>query len=228
MSDMRILVAEDEKKIASFIKRGLKEQHYVVDVAHDGMAASALADVNEYDLVILDVMLPGKDGFSLCREIRANKPDASILMVTARDAVKDKVRGLEGGADDYLTKPFAFDELLARVRALMRRRGSLTPTLLKAADLEMDIMRHKVQRKGKEVTLTSREFALLELFMRNINRVVTRTMLAESVWEHDFDPMSNVIDVYVARVRSKVDDGFSKKLLQTVRGRGYMLEIPEE
>lgn len=221
---MRILVVEDEKKIASFIERGLKEQHYAVDVAPDGALGSSLADVNDYDLIILDVMLPGKDGFELCREVRAAKPEVLILMVTARDSVKDKVRGLEGGADDYLTKPFAFEELLARVAALLRRKSTVKTNVLTVADLELDRLKHTVRRAGRDIPVTSREYALLEYLMLNAGDVVTRTMITEHVWNEDFDSFSNVIDVYINHLRNKVDKEFKKPLIHSVRGTGYVLK----
>ena len=224
MVGMRILVVEDEKKIASFIKRGLKEQHFAVDVAHDGVSASSLADVNEYDLIIMDVMLPGKDGFALCREIRTNKPEALILMVTARDAVKDKVRGLEDGADDYLTKPFAFEELLARVTALLRRKSMNKTNTLTLADLELDRLKHTVQRSGKDIPVTSKEYALLEYLMLNAGNVVTRTMITEHVWNEDFDSFTNVVDVYINHLRNKIDKDSKKPLIHSIRGTGYILK----
>lgn len=221
---MRILVVEDEKKIASFIERGLKEQHYAVDLASDGVSGSELADVNEYDLIILDVMLPGKDGFSLCREIRSRKPEALILMVTAKDSVKDKVRGLEGGADDYLTKPFAFEELLARVNSLLRRKSTAKSNVISVGDLELDRLKHSVKRAGKEIVLTSKEYSLLEYLMLNTGNVVTRTMITEHVWNEDFDSFSNVIDVYINHLRNKVDKEFKKPLIHSIRGTGYTLK----
>ncbi len=175
---MRILLVEDEKKIASFIKRGLKESHYAVDVAFDGNEGLFLAETNTYDLIILDIMLPGKDGIAVCRELRRKQNNAPILMLTARDDVEDKVEGLNSGADDYLTKPFAFEEFLARVRVLLRRQSSQKTTKLKVADLELDLVTHKVNRSGKVIELTSTEFALLEFLMRHANQVVTRTMIS--------------------------------------------------
>ncbi len=221
---MRILVVEDEKNIASFIERGLKEQHYAVDVALDGALASSLAEVNDYDLVILDGMLPGKDGFALCQEMRASKPNILILMVTARYSVKDKVRGLESGADDYLTKPFAFEELLARVAALLRRKSVKKTNILSVGDLELDQLKHTAKRAGKDIALTSKEYALLEYMMLNAGDVVTRTMITEHVWNEDFDSFSNVIDVYINHLRNKVDKEFKKPLIHSVRGTGYVLK----
>ncbi|MFH1782553.1 MAG: response regulator transcription factor [Candidatus Omnitrophota bacterium] len=221
---MRILLVEDEEKIASFLKRGLKEEHYAVDVASDGEKALYLANINKYDLIILDIMLPCKDGIYICRELRSKEEDTPILMLTARDGVSDRVKGLDAGADDYLTKPFAFDELLARLRALLRRKRAVKATVLKIADLELDQITHKVRRAGKEISLTSKEYALLEYLMLNRDQVVTRTMISEHVWNDDFDSFTNVIDVYVNYLRNKIDKGFKKPLLQTLRGRGYILK----
>lgn len=221
---MRILLVEDEKKIVNFIERGLKEERYAVDVAYDGEKALYLADINQYDLIILDIMLPYRDGISVCKELHSKKIDAPILMLTARDSVDDKVRGLDSGADDYLTKPFAFEELLARVRALLRRKRAEKSTFLKAADLELDQVTHNVKRAGKEIVLTSKEYALLEYFMLHANQVVTRTMISEHVWNEDFDSFTNIIDVYVNYLRNKIDEGFKKQLIYTIRGAGYILK----
>lgn len=221
---MRILIIEDEKKLASFIRRGLKERNYAVDAAHDGNEGFFLADTNPYDLIILDIMLPQKDGISICRELRKNKNETPILMLTARDEVEDKIGGLDAGADDYLTKPFAFGELLARVRALIRRKHSVKTTKIKAADLELDQLTHKVTRAGKSIELTSTEYSLLEYLMLNANQVVTRTMISEHVWGDDFDSFSNVINVYINYLRQKIDSDFEKKLIQSIRGTGYILK----
>lgn len=220
---MRILVIEDEKKVASFIQRGLKEEKYAVDVVFNGDDALYLADINTYDLIILDIMLPGKDGIFVCKELRKKKHMIPILMVTARDAVDDKVTGLDAGADDYLTKPFAFEEFLARVRSLLRRQHKVKTTVLKLADLELNQISHHAQRSGKPIKLTSKEYALLEYFMVHANQIVTRTMISEHVWNEDFDSFTNVIDVYVRYLRNKIDKGFHKTLLHTIRGTGYML-----
>ena len=225
---MRILLVEDDARVASFIRRGLREEQYTVDVASDGEKALFLAQTGEYDLIILDILLPKRNGLEVLRTLRGDKVTAPVLMLTAKDELRDKVEGLNAGADDYLTKPFGFDELLARVRALLRRRGDLVPTVLRAADLELDVLRHRITRGGKELVLTSREFELLEFLLRHPNQIVTRTMLAEHVWEHDFDPLSNVIDVHIARLRRKIDEGFAPKLLETVRGRGYILQVPDK
>lgn len=220
---MRVLVIEDEKKIAGFIKRGLKEEGYAVDVAGDGQEGYEHASVNDYDLIILDVMLPLCDGITLCKKLRADKVETPIIMLTAKTSVNDKVTGLDAGANDYLTKPFAFEELLARMRVLLRR--SVQPaTQLQVADLVLDLLSHKVTRGGREVVLSSREFALLEYLMRNAGAVVTRTMISEHVWDIDFDTSTNVIDVYINYLRNKIDVDFDKKLIQTVRGRGYLLK----
>jgi len=221
---MRVLVVEDEKKLAGFIKRGLKEKKYAVDAAHDGDEGLFLAEVNPYDLIILDVMLPKKDGISICRELRKNGNTTPVLLLTARDDVEDKIAGLDSGADDYLTKPFAFGELLARVRALLRRKDNVKTTRLKVADLELDQLTHKVTRAGKEVELTSTEYALLEYLMLNAGQVVTRTMISEHVWSDDLDAFSNVVNVYISYLRKKIDNGAKKKLIHSVRGAGYSLK----
>jgi len=220
---MKILVVEDDERVARFIQRGLQEEGHAVDVAFDGEEGEFLGEVNEYDLIILDVMLPKKSGITVCRELRERGVNTPILMLTARDAVEDKVRGLDAGADDYLTKPFAFEELLARVRALLRRGSEVKTPILKIADLELDPMRRRVVRAGKPIRLTSKEYALLEYMMRNPNRVLSRTRIAEHVWDMNFDPESNVIDVYISHLRAKIDKGFDKPLIHTIRGQGYML-----
>jgi heavy metal response regulator len=221
---MRILVVDDEKKIASFIQRGLKENHYVVDVAYDADTALETAEINPYDLIILDIMLGGKDGIAVCEQLRKNKVNTPVLMLTARDSVRDKVRGLDAGADDYLTKPFAFDELLARVRALLRRESTEKVNVLKVADLELNQLTREVKRAAKVITLTAKEYALLEYFMLNANQVITRTMISEHVWKEDFDSFTNVIDVYVKHLRNKIDKGFAASLIKTVRGVGYVMK----
>jgi heavy metal response regulator len=221
---MRILLIEDEKKIAGFIKRGLMEEKYVVDTAFDGEQGLYLAEVNPYDLIILDIMLPLKDGISVCEELRGKHIDIPVLMLTAKNEVNDKVRGLNCGADDYLTKPFAFAEFLARVRALIRRKTGNKSTVLKAADLQLDQLTHKVTRAGKEIELTTKEYMLLEYLMLNANTVVTRTMISEHVWHEDFDSFTNVIDVYINYIRKKIDRDFTKKLIHTIRGTGYILK----
>lgn len=221
---MRILVVEDEKKLASFIQRALKEMKYAVDLAYDGNEGSFMAEENPYDLIVLDIMLPNKDGFSICRDLRKKNIDTPILMLTAQDDVDDKIKGLDSGADDYLTKPFSFGEFLARVRALLRRKQNTKTTKLKIADLELDQLTHTVMRGSKLIDLTSTEYALLEYLMLNANQIVTRTMISEHVWSDDFDAFSNVINVYINYIRKKVDDGFDKKLIHSIRGVGYILK----
>ena len=221
---MRILVIEDEKKIAAFIKRGLTEQNYTVDVAPDGDEGLYLAEINPYDLIVLDIMLPGKDGFAVCQTLRRKNITTPILMLTARDDLRDKIFGLDSGADDYLTKPFAFAEFLARVRVLLRRHGGNKSTTLRVSDLELDQLTRQASRAGKPIDLTPTEYALLEYLMLNQGQVVTRTMLSEHVWNQDFDSFSNVINVYVNYVRKKVDADFDVKLIHSVRGAGYVLK----
>lgn len=225
---MRILLAEDDPAVASFVRRGLREEQYAVDVAKDGEQALVRAQTDPYDLIILDLVLPKRTGLEVLQTLRANKISTPVLVLTAKGQPEDRVNGLNLGADDYLPKPFRFEELLARIRALLRRRGDLTPTVLRADDLEVDLLRRRVLRGGKELLLTGREFAVLEYLLRHPNQVVTRTMLAEHVWEHDFDTFSNVINVHIARLRRKIDDGFSRKLLQTVRGTGYTIQLADE
>jgi two-component system copper resistance phosphate regulon response regulator CusR len=220
---VRILLVEDESRVAGFIARGLREQAYAVDRAGDGEEAVYLASVNEYDLIVLDVMLPKKDGYTVCRELRAAGLRAPILMLTARDAVDDRVAGLDAGADDYLVKPFDFKELLARMRALLRRSGPPRPTVAQVADLTLDTASHAVERGGRRVSLTAKEYALLEFLILHEGRVVGREQIAQHVWDEAFDPLSNVIDVYVKRLRAKVDAGFHPRLIHTRRGEGYML-----
>ncbi|HKW99443.1 MAG TPA: response regulator transcription factor [Bryobacteraceae bacterium] len=220
---MRILLVEDEPRVAGFIAKGLREQSYAVDIARDGGEALYCAGVNEYDLVILDVMLPVKDGYTVCREIRASGVRTPVLMLTARDAVEDRVRGLDCGADDYLTKPFDFQELLARLRALSRRSAELRPETIQIADLALNTASHSAARGGKSINLTAKEYALLEFLMLNPNRVVNREQIAQHVWDENFDPFSNIIDVYVRRLRAKIDQGFAPPLIHTRRGAGYIL-----
>jgi two-component system copper resistance phosphate regulon response regulator CusR len=220
---VRILLVEDETRVAGFIAKGLREQAYAVDIARDGERALYDAAVNEYDIVILDVMLPLKNGHAVCRELRASGFRAPILMLTARDAVDDRVTGLDSGADDYLTKPFDFKELLARLRALLRRSSSLRPPMARIDDLTLDTASHAVTRAGKSLTLTAKEYALLEFLVLNAGRVVGREMIAEHVWDESFDPFSNIIDVYVKRLRDKLDTGYRRRLIHTRRGEGYLM-----
>jgi heavy metal response regulator len=222
-SKMRILVVEDEIKVANFIKKGLEEEHYAVDTAHDGESGLYLSEVNDYDLIVLDLMIPKIDGLEVLRKIRSHKNNVPILVVTAKDSTEDIVKGLDSGCDDYLTKPFEFKVLLARVRALLRRERADAEPVLKLADLALSPVTHKVTRGGKEIELTSKEYALLEYFMTNPNRVLTRTMISEHVWDYHFDSMTNVIDVYVNYLRKKIDKGFEPRLIHTIRGVGYIL-----
>jgi two-component system copper resistance phosphate regulon response regulator CusR len=225
---MRVLVVEDEKKLAEYLRKGLSENGHVVDIAQDGIDGKHLAVHGEYDLVVLDVMLPGIDGFGVLKAIRESK-DTSVLMLTARDRVEDRVRGLQEGADDYLVKPFAFSELLARMTALMRRGtrgGAREETTLKLGGLELDLVRRKTSRDGKRIDLTAKEFLLLTLLLRRQGEVLSRTVLAEQVWDMNFDGETNAVEVAVRRLRAKMDDTFEKKMLRTVRGMGYVLEAP--
>ncbi len=220
---VRILLVEDEVRVASFIARGLREQTYAVDVSVDGEHAVYQASTNHYDVVILDVMLPVKDGYEVCRELRGSGFRVPILMLTARDAVDDRVAGLDCGADDYLTKPFDFKELLARLRALLRRSGELRPAVAQVADLTLNTASHAVDRAGHPIVLTAKEYALLEFLVLNTGRVVDREAIAQHVWDESFDPSSNIIDVYVKRLRAKLDNGYSRRLIHTRRGEGYIL-----
>ena len=224
---MRVLVVEDEAKMASFIKRGLEEEGSAVDVAADGQDGLFRASTANYDLIILDITLPLLDGLEVCRRLRKERVPTPILLLTARDSVDMKVRGLDSGADDYLTKPFAFAELLARIRALRRRDRSEISMTLQIADLVLDPLTRRVSRAGQQIELTSLEFALLECFMRHPDKVLSRTVLAEKVWDENFDSFTNVIDVYVNYLRNKIDRSFSPKLIHTVRGAGYVLRRPE-
>lgn len=228
---MRLLVVEDQKKMANFLKRGLSEAGYAVDVAETGSAGEMLSAENDYDLIVLDVMLPDQNGLDTARHMRSDGYVGPILMLTALSGTKDKVHGLDAGADDYLTKPFVFDELLARVRALLRRSsaaaGAGEAAKLRFADVEMDLKTRKVTREGQELTLTQKEFALLELLIRNPNRPISRTKISEHVWDVNFDSGSNVIDVYINMLRKKVDQPFSQKLIHTVVGVGYVLKEEE-
>jgi DNA-binding response OmpR family regulator len=218
------LIVEDEKKVASFLKKGLEQEYYSVDVAFDGKEGLKFVFSNEYDLIILDIMLPLLDGISALKEIRKEKIETPVLMLTAKDTIDDKVVGLDSGADDYLAKPFAFEELLARVRALLRRKEKSKPLVLSADDLTIDILAHKVTRSNKEIILTPKEHSILEYLLRNKNHVVSRMKLTEHVYEYQFDPDTNVIDVYVNKLRNKIDKDFNHPLLHTVRGIGYMIK----
>jgi two-component system, OmpR family, copper resistance phosphate regulon response regulator CusR len=220
---VRILLAEDDPRVASFVAKGLREQTYAVDIAPDGEHAAWLASGNDYDLIVLDVMLPIKDGHALCRELRAAGRRVPILMLTARGSVDDRVAGLDSGADDYLTKPFDFKELLARLRALLRRAAIFRPEVVQVGDLYINTASHSVVRSGRSIALTAKEYALLEFLILNQGRVVGREQIAQHVWDENFDPLSNVIDVYIKRLRAKIDAGSLLRLIHTRRGEGYIL-----
>ncbi|HUW37781.1 MAG TPA: heavy metal response regulator transcription factor [Rhodocyclaceae bacterium] len=224
---MKILIVEDEQKTGDYLKQGLVEASFVVDLARDGLDGMHLAQTGDYDLLVLDVMLPRLDGWGVLRAIRAAGKTMPVLFLTARDQVEDRVKGLELGADDYLVKPFAFSELLARVRTLLRRGKTVEPELLKAADLELDVLRRRVTRAGRRIELTAKEFALMELLLRHRGEVLTRSLIASQIWDMNFDSDTNVIEVAVRRLRAKVDDDFEPKLIVTVRGMGYVLEVPD-
>jgi two-component system copper resistance phosphate regulon response regulator CusR len=224
---MKILIVEDEQKTGDYLKQGLSEAGFMADLARDGIDGLHLALTDDYDLMVLDVMLPGRDGWQVVRELRQKGKHLPVLFLTARDEVDDRVKGLEFGADDYLVKPFAFAELLARVRALLRRGRTNEPELLQIADLELDLLRRRVARAGKRIDLTAKEFALLELLLRRQGEVLPRSLIASQVWDMNFDSDTNVIEVAVRRLRGKIDDDFEPKLIRTVRGMGYVLEIPE-
>jgi DNA-binding response OmpR family regulator len=220
---MRVLVIEDNRRLSRSLKTSLGEAGYAVDVAYDAIEAEALAEAAPYDAIVLDVMLPGRDGFALCRDLRRRRIRAPVLMLTARDAVEDRVRGLDSGADDYLVKPFALDELLARLRALLRRESLSRTGTLQVADLVVDPSSHRVERAGRPVALTTKAFALLEYLARHPDQVVTREMVEQHVWSYDYEGASNVVDVYIRRLRRQIDDPFPVKLIETVRGVGYRL-----
>lgn len=223
---MRILLVEDEKNVAAFIKKGLEEEFYSVDIAEDGSEGLLMARSNDYDLIILDIMLPGMNGVELCKKIREKDRRVPILMLTAVDSVESKVQGLESGADDYLTKPFAFSELLARIKALLRRVPD-TLSELTIDDLRMELLSRRVFRGSREITLTPKEFSLLEYLLRNSGRVLSRTQIIENVWGYNFDPGSNVVDVHIKFLREKIDSGSEKKLIHTIRGAGYILKAED-
>jgi DNA-binding response OmpR family regulator len=220
---MRLLLVEDDPRIARFVAKGLREQAYAVDVVSTGEEALYQAEINTYDLIILDVMIPGRDGFAVCRELRKTGQRLPILMLTARDAVEDRIMGLDQGADDYLTKPFEFGELLARLRALLRRSVELRPAQIVVADVVLDTAAQTVSRAGQNIPLTAKEYALIEFLARNAGRVVGRAEIAEHVWDESFDPFSNLIEVYINRIRRKIDGGAGMPLLHTRRGAGYVL-----
>jgi DNA-binding response OmpR family regulator len=219
---MRILLIEDDKKISAALTKGLKSEGYAVDNAGDGISGEELAEINNYDLIILDIMLPKQDGLQTCANLRNNKVLTPILMLTALDDVSDKIKGLDQGADDYLAKPFHLGELLARMRALIRRRSEIKSAVLENFGVKLDLSTHKVYREGKEIILSSKEFALLELFMMKPNKILTREMISEHLWDMNFDPRSNVIESFIKFLRQKMDKDFEKQLIQTVRGAGYI------
>lgn len=221
---MQILVVEDEKKIACFLRRGLLEEHYAVDLAHDGEEALYKSEINEYDCIILDIMLPKVDGLTVCKKIRARNQNVPILLLTARDQVEDKIAGLDAGADDYVSKPFSFEELLARIRALMRRGNKVDPVILSIDTLTLDPATKTAERNGKQLNLTAREYSLLEYFMRNQNRVLTKTQLLEHVWDYNYDGFSNIVETYVKYVRRKIKTSpADAELIHTRRGTGYIM-----
>jgi DNA-binding response OmpR family regulator len=219
---MRILVVEDDRKVASFIQTGLQQESYAVDVLHGGSSAGEQASTLGYDAVVLDLMLPGRSGFQVLRDIRARKPDLAVLILTAKDSLEDRVTGLDAGADDYMVKPFALAELSARLRALLRR-GTPRESVLRIADLEMDTVRRTVRRGGSVIDLTPKEYALLEFMMRNTDRPLTRSLIIEHVWDIHFDSISNVVEVHINSLRNRIDRGFAVPLIHTVRGVGYVL-----
>jgi two-component system copper resistance phosphate regulon response regulator CusR len=225
---VRILLVEDEPDAARMLAKGLREQSFAVDIASDGDTALEQVYINEYDLIILDVMLPGKDGFEVCRSLRESGSEIPILMLTARDAVEDRIEGLDTGADDYLTKPFDFQELMARVRALLRRGPALRPDVVSLADLVINMQSRQVSRAGASIELTAKEYALLEYLIRRTGEVVTRSDIAEHVWDKNFDPFSNLIEVYIQRLRRKIDEKAAIKLIRTRRGEGYMITAGDE
>lgn len=224
---MRVLLVEDNRRLNNSLRMSLIDDGYAVDPAYDGLEAEEMAEFYPYDAIILDVMLPKKDGFDVCRELRNRRVNTPILMLTARDTIEDRVSGLDSGADDYLVKPFAIEELRARLRALLRRESSDKSALLQVADLSVDPATHFVERDGLSIDLTAKEYALLEYFMRNPNRIITREMAESHIWSYDFMSTSNVVDVYVRRLRRKIDDPFDVKLFETVRGAGYRLLKPD-
>lgn len=224
---MRILIVEDEPKVASFIRRALEEESYAVDVCSDGIQGRDLASEVDYDLIILDLLLPGLPGIDVLKAVRDAKVATPILILTARSKVDQRVKGLDAGADDYLTKPFAIEELIARVRALLRRASGDTAGILQIDDLVLNPISREVTRSGQHIDLTSKEYALLEYMMRNAGRVLTRPMIAEHVWDLDFDTFTNVIDVYISYLRNKIDRGHTRELIHTVRGSGYTLKLTD-
>lgn len=221
---MRLLLIEDDRLVSNFIKKGLTETGYAVDLAHDAQEGNYLAQEEDYDLIILDLMLPGGDGLDICRQLREKGIATPILILTARTQVEDRIAGLNAGADDYLTKPFAFSELQARVQALLRRSYREAAPTLKVADLELDPRSHEVRRNGREIELSPKEFSILEFLIRNKNQVVTRTMILEHVWDYNFETFSNIVDVYMTHLRKKIDGRENKKLIQSIHGVGFKIK----
>lgn len=221
---MRILIVEDEKKVSSFIKKGMEEEYYTVDTAFDGKEGLKLASSEDYDLIIMDVMLPNMDGNTVTRELRKRNINIPVLMLTVNDSIKDKVKGLDSGADDYLTKPFAFEELLARIRALLRRNEKSKSTKISAGDIVLDLESHRVLKSDKEIVLTPKEYAILEYLIKNKNKVVSRTRLIEHTYDYHFDTETNIIDVYINKVRNKIFDNSDSPLIKTIRGIGYIIK----
>ncbi len=221
---MRILLVEDEQKVAAFIQKGLTEESFEVDVTANGNEAIEMISKKPYDLIVLDIMIPGKDGVEVCRHIRKQGILVPVIMLTGKDTIDDKIKGLDAGADDYLCKPFSFSELIARIRALLRRDNEYKGIVLRVADLEFDLLSRRVNRAGKVVQLTGKEYALLEFLMRNKGRVVSELEIVENVWDMSYDPVTNVVNVYIHHLRNKMDRGFSKKLIYTVRGKGYIMK----
>jgi len=225
---MRILIVEDNKRLSDSLRMNLEDDGYAIDTAYDGLDGEEMALMGSYDIIILDIMLPQKDGFSVCRDLRNKRINTPVLMLTARDALDDRVQGLDSGADDYLVKPFEVDELRARIRALLRREASSKSPFLEVADLTLDPATHAVKRAGDPIDLTAKEYSLLEYFMRHPNHLISREMAESHLWSYDHVVSSNVVDVYIRRLRRKIDDPFEVKLFETVRGAGYRLRVPEE
>lgn len=220
---MRILVIEDDRRIANLLKKGLVEEGYAVDLAYDGLEGQYLGESEDYDLIILDLLLPKVDGLTVCRKLREKQIKIPILILTAKITIDDRVEGLNAGADDYLVKPFSFRELTARINALLRRSQETLPPILKVADLELDPAKHLVKQNGRTIDLSAKEFAILEYLLRNKNQVITRTMILEHVWDYNFDPSSNIVDVFITHLRKKIDNGDKEKLIQTIHGVGFKL-----
>jgi len=225
---MRILIVEDDRKVGAFLQKGLREEQYAVDVCRDGEEAVEWASISSYDVIVLDIMLPKKDGFAVCRELRQKGVLTPILMLTAKDSVEDKVSGLTEGADDYLTKPFSFEELLARIKALLRRTQDYKTKALRVGDLELDPIKRQATRAGKQIPLSGKEYALLEYLMRNKGRVVTESMIVEHVWDMNYEGTSNIVNVYINYLRKKIDSEFEVKLVRTIRGHGYTIDENRE